>query len=606
MYSTIKKHIVPLVSLVLVMGLYSCQEKIDLNNIDTRFKADMGVALPVGEMKFTANDFLGGGQVQEIHVDGDGSFYLQDTVDMPKQTLPSVDLTKYVAKMEDQFKVKKYIEPGVLNEDGWVTKHNKPITISFPKTIKLDGVNTGDENVARLDSAQVLESLFQSIVNKENFDLKWEWIEYVDIQFNKQFAIKGGAIQRVYTKGQGYGYNTNIPVTVKDYTVSLIKDMSKDPGWDNVVDTVGIKFILTFILPTGQNLQVKDNSQIIYSFTTDKIGYASVWGWFFINDHVKGRQSIALDSLFGKGWKDFTKKTIKLMEPEFIIGLSHHQSAPLLVTMEQLYTKNASEVKKAKWGDQESQLYYFNNAVAPTKPVTDSVWNELTLDYKAENGNIANLFQIAIDSLCYNYDVAINPTKDKTIYPYLQHRMTNQTQLYGRAAVKIPFKLDKGSQAEYITKITNIKFDKLSIDSLLQKVKQVESGKANELKLFLTLTNAIPWKIDAKVWFLRADSSRMDLNLFPGQDNNQITLPAPKMTIVDGKYGKVTEPSVSTIIVDITKQQLDSLVATARHLEIDAFAGDNTEPCVIDTTTWVKAQVGLAASVEAIVNLNNK
>jgi len=595
-----------LVVCTIATGLTGCKEKIDLNNIDTRMKADMGLALPVGNMLFTANDFLGGGQVKNMYVDKDGSFYLIDTVDMPKQNLPSLDLSKYIAKMEDSFKVKSYIPYGVLNEDGWV-KTNLPIDITIPKSIKLNDVNTGDENVARLDSAQIMESLFQSIVNKENFDLKWEWIQKVDIVFNEQFAIHGGATQRVYTKGQGYGYGKKIPVTVKDFTVNLIKDMSKQPGWDNVKDTIGLKFVITFQLPVGQSLQITDNSKIIYSFETEKMSYLATWGWFFIDDPISGRQSIAMDSLFGAGWKNFTKRTIKLMEPELTLGLSHHQSAPLKVNMDQLYTKNATEEKHASWSGSSSHLYHFTNAVNPTAPFTDSVWNEIPLDYTAENGNIANLFQIAIDTLCYSYTVNIDPTKDQSVYPYLQHRMTNYTQLYGRAAVKIPFKLDKNSQAEWVSKISDVRFDKLSIDSLLKNVKEVEKGKAKNLKLYMQLTNATPWKIDAKVWFLRADSSEMALTLFPGQTTNQITLPAPKMEKDgDSKYGTVTEPSVSTLIMDVTEQQLDSLVQTAKHLKIDAFVGDNMEACKLDTATWVKAQVGVAADVEAIINLKNK
>jgi len=602
-----------LVMSVLVLNLTGCKEKIDLNNIDTRMKADMGLAVPVGNMLFTANDLFNGTRVKNICVDENGLFHLVDTLRLPMEKFQNPDVSKYISKMEDQFKIKnKLLEieipsfPPILDEDGNLQEFAKgvPLPIRFDKTIKLNDVNQ-NPNQVRLDEAIVKTALFNSTISTVDLGLKWEWIEQVDIVFNHQFTIEGGNTVTVYKKGDPKGgYNTAIPVQVDNFTINLMKDPDQDPSWENILDTIGMSFQFTFIVPKGQSLKVSDQSAFQYVFESKKIDYTAIYGWFNTIEQSRSRKSVSLDSIIS-GASNMDSLLLKLAEPSIHLCVAHHMSIPATITIDTFMTKNKSEERFATWNGNKSHKYILTNVVDPYGSMKDSVWNTIRTNQKEDSGHVDRLFEIRPDSLVFVFRTGVDASKES--YPdYLQHRITNQTSIASYVALDMPFLFNDYSKMKYSGKITDVQFSKLSIDSLLKEVKAVEQGKAKNLKLYMKFENSLPFVVDATVNFLDKDSADMHLILFPGQKENRIRLSAPKMERLDGAhYGYVTEPSITTTIVDVTEQQLDTLTK-AKHLEIIASLGDNPLPCSLEASSSIKLGVGLAADVEAIINPKNK
>jgi len=596
-----------LMSVVILSGLSGCKAKVDFDNIDTRMQAEMGLGIPVGSMLVTANDFLGGNQISKIRVDEQGVFHYIDTLDIPTRNFHALNLEDYVGKSDTAFKVKKQLEEnGYLDASGWVkdSKKGSPIELKFPLTVRLNGINSETSN-ERVDSVQVTNANLNSVVNVTDLGLQWSWINSVDVVMNNQFRRPAGKKIRLYSKGDGYNYGEWIPVTVDQFTVSLMKDESKTPGADNVVDTCGFTFLFNFTIPVGENVQIKESSAFNYYFETKFINFDAAWGFFQSSKDFRDRDQFSIDSVWDD-WKNIKKMKVRLMEPRVKVEASHHIAAPLIVYLDTLMVCNETEHIWGTWGGQKSTEVVLKDVLDPHSPLTDSIWNDYTFSEDPDSGHIDQLFNIRPDSIYYSFRMMVNPKAGPELYPWSQHRITNNTAVNAYARMDIPFKVDKESEAEYVTQFSNIDFSKVNLDSLLNTIEVLENAEAKHVKLYMLWFNTLPFDVDAKVWFLRPDSSVMNLSIFEGLAENEVHLPAPKMARNQGdKYGYVTEPSTTTIIMDMTQEQFDSL-AVCKHLKLDAFMGKNMEPAVIDTASSLTVRVGVAADVKAIINLQKK
>ncbi|MCQ2342749.1 MAG: hypothetical protein MJZ75_04565 [Paludibacteraceae bacterium] len=592
---------------VCITTMYGCKADLDLKNIDSRIQAEMGVALPVGSMTFTVNDFLGGGQVPKIFVDETGTFHYIDTADIPTKHYHILDLTEYISETDKAFMVYDQLQAnGYLNADGSVKESykGKPITLNFPLRLQLDHINS-DINQERIDSVQVSNAKFTSVVNVTELGLQWGWIDAVEVELGDQFTRRAGNMLTLYSKGDGYNYGDSIPANIDQFTVNLMKDKGQPASAGNVIGYCDFTFHFTFTIPTGQPVTIqKDQSAFDYHFAVQFIDFDAAWGYFQASAQMRDSNTVCIDSLWD-GWKNFKKMTVRLAEPSLDIYATHHVAAPLMVRLDELVSLNATESRTASWRGQTYNEYVLDNVISPYGALSDSVENHEMFDEDPSNGHLDQLFEIKPDSLKYKFRLMIDPYPHPN-YKWAQHRLTNQYDLNGYVVIDIPFKVNEKSEAQYLTQINDIRFDKIALDSLLSTVKVVEKGQAKHIKLYLSLENSLPFDVDAQVWFLKADSSVMDLHLFENMTGNKVHLPAPEMTQHGGeKYSYVSKPSVSTFIVDVDQQQFDSLTQ-CKHMRLDAYVGNNPKPCAIDTTSAIKAHVGVAADVEAIMNFNKK
>ena len=591
----------------LVFLMSGCKENVDFNNINTEIQADLGLAIPVGDMTVTAADFLGGNQVKVIYMDADGIFHYMDTLDIPTRVFHPIDIEKYIGETHKDFNVFEELKRhGIINASGIVSDVYKGVQIPlhFPLTLKLDGLNS-DRKTERLDSIRVDSALLSSVIHRKDLALEWSWINSVDIVLGSQFTRAAGDTVRVYTKGGQGGYDQEIPIKIDDFMACFMIDRSATPSSENVMDTCNFEFIFNFTIPTttGQ-VEIKPTAAFSYDYKMVMLDFKAAWGYFKASNQVRDRDVICIQDEW-EDWKNVQKMNLRLAEPSIKIGLWHRVAAPLYVNLDTLRVSNTKgEVKDATWNGKTFVHIPLDNVLDPIhSQLDDSVFNEQLFNHEASQGHLDQLFDIRPDTIMYSFMLHVD---DNLASQYPQHRITRDTRISGYVAIDVPMKFNDNMEASYFGKVKDLDFSNLDMDSLIKDIDEIEYGSAKVMKVFLTMTNNLPFEIDAKVKFLDKDSNDLNVIVFKDSSLNHLHLPAPKLVRNSGeKYAHIEAPSQSTFILDVDSAKWRTFT-TCKHLDIEGIMGHNTEPCVLEGDNSLTVQVGVAASVEAIVNFNKK
>ncbi len=607
----------------LVCLLNGCKEKVDFDNIDTTMQADLGLAIPVGDMTVTAADFLGGNQVKVIYMDTDGIFHYMDTLDIPTRVFHPIDIKQYIGETHKEFKVFQQLKDNGFIDfigDKWIVKDDVKgnlITLNFPLTLHLDKLNQ-NPNFERLDSIRVDSALFTSVINVENLGLKWSWIDTVDVELGKQFSRAQGNTVHVYTKDEGkqsrYDYGDSIPIRIDNFTACFLANPDAKLQNYEVIDSCEFKFIFKFTIPKddpeGSKVEITESSSFSYDYKMEMLKSSAVWGYFAASNQVRDRdvRCIADD---WEDWKNVQKMNLRLAEPSIKIGLWHRIAAPLVLDLDTLSasTSNPYQRVSATWDGIDSISIPLQNVLHPSDPINDSVFNEQLFNHEPSHGHLDQLFDIRPDTFMYSFTMHVDENR-KADYP--QHRINPlNTSISGYVALDIPMKFNDNMEASYFGKIKDLDFSDLDMDSLIKEIDEIEYGSAKVMKVFLTMTNNLPFEIDAKVKFLDKDSNNLNVILFKDSSLNHLHLPAPKLVPrpspdgTEDKYYNIGQPSVSTFILDVDSAQWKTLT-TCKHLDVEGIMGHNAKPCLLEGTNSLTVQVGVAANVEAIVNFNKK
>ena len=303
-------------------------------------------------------------------------------------------------------------------------------------------------------------------------------------------------------------------------------------------------------------------------------------------------------------WKNIQKMNLRLAEPSIKIGLWHRVAAPLILDLDTLLASNATQRVSATWDGKTNAHFILDNVLDPIhSQLTDSVFNDQLFNHEPSKGHLDQLFDIRPDTFMYSFTLKVDENR-KAQYP--QHRITRDTHISGYVAIDVPMKFNDNVEASYFGKVKDLDFSDLDMDSLIKDIDEIEYGSAKVMKVFLTMTNNLPFEIDAKVKFLDKDSNDLNVIVFKDSSLNHLHLPAPKLVRNSGeKYAHIEVPSQSTFILDVDSAKWRTFT-TCKHLDIEGIMGHNTEPCVLEGDNSLTVQVGVAASVEAIVNFNKK
>ncbi|MCQ2310136.1 MAG: hypothetical protein MJZ64_00060 [Paludibacteraceae bacterium] len=566
------------ISALLAIGLSSCKTELDLDNLDTRMQVGMGIAIPVGDMTVTTNDFLGGGQVSQISIDDEGIFHFIDTVSLPTKSYHFLEVSKYACQ------IPATTISGAALEDG---THRLPFSITIPELN--DRAKSEEEtNYERIDSIQLTGA--QLTINLSNIQ---SGLSNLKLVLGNQFGQLAG---KTYPLNSG-----NNAITLPAFTANFMIDPSKT-GKNNVVNSLEVAFEYT-----GSAVQKGQNAfSISGSMSLD--GYIAAWGYFQASNKMRDRDVICIADEW-EDWNDIKKMKLRLMEPKITVMIQHQVAAPLFMYLDTLRVSNAQTYKDATFdnAEQKTKDYFaLDNPMSPNTPLSTVCKNYQEFSQLPTQGHIDKLFDIRPDTIQYSFTLVVDKNKERPDYPWNQHRITANTEVSGHAAIDLPFKLNEQSEAQYATTITDVDLEAINLDSLLKEVEIIEKTNAAHIKLFLTFTNNLPFDIDAKVWFLDKDSSEMNLLLFDNQELNEIHLPAPKMDKEPGNpYGRIVAPSTSTIIIDVDQDKCN-LLSTCKYIRLDAFMGNNQKACTVNVFNSLKLQVGVAANVEAIMNFNQE
>lgn len=576
--------------------LTACRADIDVQNIDPAAEVRMGLAIPVGSMSAKMGDFLGDSTIDQISVDADGIYHFTSRVEIPTKNYRKIDVASYVIKDETtlSFKIKPAIDDRtVITGDGTTV-----IPLAFDLELGMQGINNNTTQ-ERIDSIQVSRARFISMINVEDFGLRWDEIQSVQLELGSQFRRPEGKIITIPVRGKDY--NNEIPIEVNNFSLSLMKDDS-DPGAGTVSK---IKFRILFnVCPSAAHvITVSDESAFSYNLQVKVIDYEAIWGWFQAGNEMRDAQHLDMDSLWDE-WKKIKKLKVRFAEPTVDVYVSHRVAAPLRMYIDYLTAVDSTgHETKATWNGNDKTDFALDNSLSPDiSTINDSVYNHARFSYREHEGHLDQLFDVRPDSFNYSFHLLVdqNPRSD---YPWKQHRITKDTKVHGYAMVDVPFKFNEGTELAYGMTINDVNLSSYSLDSLVAQSEVLDTVKASNLKLFLQIENGIPFDLNAHFTFLDKDSADMHLQLVQDNDSNIIHLPAPKMTRPAGQtYGYVSEPSKTVLIVDVEKNDFDRM-AEIKKIRLDAAITGNPQPCILDTATSLRVRIGIAANVDAILNL---
>ena len=69
-------------------------------------------------------------------------------------------------------------------------------------------------------------------------------------------------------------------------------------------------------------------------------------------------------------------------------------------------------------------------------------------------------------------------------------------------------------------------------------------------------------------------------------------------------YGIVSQASETTVVITVDKSKFDRF-AEVKHIRLHAAVTNNPQRCILDTSTDLSVFIGIAAHVDAVVDLNN-
>ena len=574
-----------------VVLMTGCHSKIDLVNIDPKAEVEVGVALPVGSIKATIGDFLGGDDVEQIYLDEEGIFHFMSNIKIPTKDYHTIDLSKYVLenKKAQYFDVKSAID------DQTLVKKGEQYVLTYDLKLSTANFNT-DPSKERIDRIQIAEANFKSIFNVYDFGLSWSEIEKIELILGDQFEREAG--KKIAIPTEGYKFKQEIPITIDHFTLDIT-----DPK-GGTVDKV--KFKVKFYVRPKEDIPVTDDSQMSYELKVSVLKYEAAWGYFQAGDDMRDSQRLNLDSLWDE-WQSIKKLKVRFMEPVINMNVWHKISAPLLMNIDYIRAIDSEGNKTAAtWDGSEKYSFKFTNNINPnTTNFNDSVVNSQEFSFEASKGHLDKLFDVRPDFFEYSFYLQVDKNA-RDDYPWSQHRITTDARIQGEAQADVPFKLNTGSEMEYTTTLSDVDISSISLDSLLASAQILDSLKASEVKLILEIENGLPFKIEGQFTFLNKDSVDMHLQLFEENEDNHLIFDAPKMERGAGqKYGTVVQgSSVTRLIVNVDKNDFDRL-SEVGYIRFDAAMLDNPEPCCITKKDYLRIRIGIGAHVDAVLNFAN-
>ncbi len=570
----------------------ACQSDVDLKNIDTKAGAEMALALPIGEVSAELDDFLGYGNISDFIQVGDGGvFFYEDTFKVARK-YTHIDLARYVAKTHQNFTINPTAAPITL-EAG------KEQKFSFDLPAKFDNINVG--GVERIDSvwirqAQLISNFFISGAN-----LPFNAIKKVEIQLDDHFRRAAGTTITVVNNSAAYGYNQNIPVTVDDFTLSLLKDRTQPVGDQNVTNEVGFKFVFT--VQPDQAVTIQPNAYIGCNFQASVQQFNAVWGMFILHNHMYDADTIVIaDEL--SWWNDFVDSRLPLADPTVHVKVKHSISGPIKMDGDYLFVKSTQSGTQvnATFNGATSVVWDLPNVLSTTAPLDAVVENEYTFNKDEAYGNIDELFSIFPDLLGYSYHILPDVAKfqDPSFTGAHHYRVTENPYIDVDAIVHIPFIFGVGADGQgvnlsYADTTTSFEVSNIALDSLIN-VEGLDI-KTADVKLVCQAKNTIPFNIEAELVLL--DSLNQEVKLIVLNDDNKLHIAGPTKEKV--KDGVVVEPEVSTFVISVDQDKLNQL-ADIKKVYYKAHLGHNT--CEVRVLDKSNLSIRLAATAKVSAEMD--
>ena len=561
----------------LACALLACDPKIDFDNIDPSVKAEMGIALPVGEFGITLGDLIPTNE-GVLSVNEQGVYQLSTGFDF-SQTIDDIDVSQYAATTEKTL----FISESLHNLPAIVGPLTLPL--EFELKMGMDGVNQTlqDERIdsMRLTSATLIANIDQ------NFGLSANHIQKAELILSDDFhRAAGNTIDLPFTS-----FNTPTNITLDNFSINFVKDPTLPAADDNVKDTITLTLRLTLNLAAGEMITLNTNSKFTVNVTVRINDYEAVYGRLVSNTEVGIQDCLELSEMW-EGFSNLQNFHLNLYDPTIAFDLTTSIGTPIRFHLTEFKSENqdGTEVRYAQFNGNNEYEVSLPNYVKVTDSYDQTATN--TIVFNRENGNIGRLFEISPYRFCYNLG----------FIPEARNGSDQQRIVKGRnffqATVKmtLPFAFDEGVSLEYKDTIP-VDFSAVNLDSLLEEVEFIDNVEIRQLHLVLGLQNTLPFDVDASFAFLNAN--QQDLDIRPTEDG-AIHIAGPKEY---GSNGPI--PGVGNTELVVNDEMVDKL-KDVRYLVFNISAKDpqsNLYPLTLEPENGLKIKIALTADVAAYMNL---
>ena len=561
----------------LACALLACDPKIDFDNIDPSVKAEMGIALPVGEFGITLGDLIPTNE-GVLSVNEQGVYQLSAGFDF-SQTIDDIDVSQYAATTEKTLFISESLNnlPAIAG----------PLTLPLEFELKMgmDGVNQTlqDERIdsMRLTSATLIANI------QQNFGLSANNIQKAELILSDDFhRAAGNTIDLPFTS-----FNTPTNITLDNFSINFVKDPTLPASDDNVKDTITLTLRLTVNLAAGEMITLNTNSKFTVNVTVRINDYEAVYGRLVSNTEVGIQDCLELSEMW-EGFSNLQNFHLNLYDPTIAFDLTTSIGTPIRFHLTEFKSENqdGTDVRYAQFNGSNEYEVSLPNYVKVTDSYDQTATN--TIVFNRENGNIGRLFEISPYRFCYNLG----------FIPEARNGSDQQRIVKGRnffqATVKmtLPFAFDEGVSLEYKDTIP-VDFSAVNLDSLLEEVEFIDNVEIRQLHLVLGLQNTLPFDVDASFAFLNAN--KQDLDIRPTEDG-AIHIAGPKEY---GSNGPI--PGVGNTELVVNDEMVDKL-KDVRYLVFNISAKDpqsNLYPLTLEPENGLKIKIALAADVAAYMNL---
>ena len=560
----------------LACALLACDPKIDFDNIDPSVKAEMGIALPVGEFGITLGDLIPTNE-GVLSVNEQGVYQLSAGFDF-SQTIDDIDVSQFAATKEETLFISESLNlPAIIG----------PLTLPLEFELKMgmDGVNQTlqDERIdsMRLTSATLIANIDQ------NFGLSANHIQKAELILSDDFhRAAGNTIVLPFTS-----FNTPTNITLDNFSINFVKDPTLPASDDNVKDTITLTLRLTVNLAAGEMITLNTNSKFTVNVTVRINDYEAVYGRLVSNTEVGIQDCLELSEMW-EGFSNLQNFHLNLYDPTISFDLTTSIGTPIRFHLTEFKSENqdGTDVRYAQFNGSNEYEVSLPNYVKVTDSYDQTATN--TIVFNRENGNIGRLFEISPYRFCYNLG----------FIPEARNGSDQQRIVKGRnffqATVKmtLPFAFDEGVSLEYKDTIP-VDFSAVNLDSLLEEVEFIDNVEIRQLHLVLGLQNTLPFDVDASFAFLNAN--QQDLDIRPTEDG-AIHIAGPKEY---GSNGPI--PGVGNTELVVNDEMVDKL-KDVRYLVFNISAKDpqsNLYPLTLEPENGLKIKIAFTADVAAYMNL---
>lgn len=619
------KRTIYLLTTACIIGLgwmmQSCEADVDLNNVDTSIEVDANIATPVGSMHATLGDFVGNG-TWGIFAEG-GLLAFKDTFSIERK-YHKLDLSQYISDATLKMNVYEKLEVLPFFVDGQITGNDTQIPLTFPLTLKLDGIND-DENYQRLDSALIKNASFISNITAiGGLPLKWEWIDKVTIDLGTAFHRPAGNVVTVYEKGLSGGYGKDMQINVDEFSICLMenrKPAAPKDYWNNVVDSCEFEITMYVTIPkSADTITVPSTAAFQYDLGVQFIDYHAVWGMFEPSSDMSDENEIVIADEWGP-WKDFQSAKLPFANPSVDLQITTQIAGALKLNGDYLYAKDENDV--AVYAEFEGGYPGFEYTFSKYEylPLDSEIGASKTMhrlfDKTQEHGRIDKLFAIHPEKLGYKFSVDF----DEVATP--QIRITENTSIHVDAVCTLPFEFNEGVVFDYSDTIKGIDLSMLNLDTLLADVDIIDTLEKASATLALTFINDIPFQI--KGVFTCLDENKNVIidpkteKPFLITENDTVLIPSPEYTYSAGTSTWTPEAVKLTEMIHVDREDLPTLRAI-KSIVFYALLDDKSlsdvfeqaaDPKVGDFTTkltegeGLRIKIAVGANAEAILNFDS-